>query len=307
MCIGAYTASYGGTLGIVKGSRQSGEQDVPDAVKRISGLRDPFEQLRQATAGISAAQEEVTELARLRRRIIQELKDQGMSFAEIADQAGLTRGRIHQIRHQGPRPEGAFLGAGTVIIATPLKQEAIKGRPVVAIEDVTGAQRLGDLARSLRLEPTFETIPVGGEFDLNRPNLVVICGPRISAAVAQVLSQDQALQFERAADGPWTLTDRRTGKVFRSGQDSDPPRNSDVAYLGRLPRPDGEGSLIVFTGIHPQGSLGVVDLLCNRIGELYNEVGTSDFSALVGTKYDPSSHEPVSVEIMTPLNRMEEQ
>jgi hypothetical protein len=280
---------------------------VPDAVKRISDLRDPFEQLRQATAGISAAQEEVTELARLRRKIIQELRDRGLSFAEIAEQAGLTRGRIHQIRHQGPRPEGAFLGSGAVIIATPLKQEAIKARPVVAIEDVHATQRLSDLARSLRLEPTSETIPVGGRFDLNRPNLVVISGPRISTSIAQVLAQDPVLQFERAADGPWTLVDRRSGEVFRSGQDSDPPRNSDVAYLGRLPRLDGRGSLIVFTGIHPQGSLGVVDLLCNRIGELYEEVGTDNFSMLIGTEYDPSSQEPVRVEILTPPRRLEDQ
>jgi hypothetical protein len=278
---------------------------VPDEVKRISNLRDPFEQLRQATAGISAAQEEVTELARLRRRIIQDLRDQGMSFAEIAEKAGLTRGRIHQIRHQGPRPEGAFFGSGTVIIATPLKQEAIRARPVVAIEDVRATERLSDLARSLRLEPSSETIPVGGRgFDLNRPNLVVISGPRIAASIAQVLAQDSVLQFERAADGPWTLVDRRTGEIFRSGQDSDPPRSSDVAYLGRLPRPDGQGSLIIFTGIHPQGSLGVVDLLCNRIGDLYNQVGTSNFSMLVGTDYDPSSHEPVRVEILTPPHQM---
>lgn len=281
---------------------------MSDAVKRILNLGDPFEQLRQATAGINAAQEAVTELARLRRKIIQELRDRGMSFAEIAEQAGLTRGRIHQIRHQGPHPEGAFLGSGTVIIATPLKQEAIKARPVVAIEDVHATERLSNLARSLRLEPRSETIPVGGgEFDLNRPNLVVISGPRISASIARVLAQDPVLQFERAADGPWTLVDRRTGEVFRSGQDSDPPRNSDVAYLGRLPRLDGQGSLIVFTGIHPQGSLGVVDLLCNSIGELHREVGTSNFSLLVGTDYDPDSHEPVRVEILTPPHLMEDQ
>ena len=53
----------------------------------------------------------------------------------------------------------AFLGLGRVTIATPLKQEAINARPVVAVEDVTGSQRLGELARSLGIEPSYETIP----------------------------------------------------------------------------------------------------------------------------------------------------
>ncbi|MCW3815706.1 sigma-70 family RNA polymerase sigma factor [Micromonospora sp. DR5-3] len=275
-------------------------------VERIAAIRDPFELLREATARMSAAQEEVTELARLRRRVIQELHDKGMSFADIAQQVGLSRGRIHQIRHAGPAPEGAFLGQGTVTISTPLKQEAIRSRPVVAIEDMTGAQRLGDLARSLGLEPSFESIPIGGEIDLNRPNQVVISGPRISEHIAQVLAQDPVLQFERASDGPWTLVDRTTGTVYRSGQDQTPPRSWDVAYLGRLPRPDRQGSLIVFTGIHPPGSLGVVHLLCTRISELYNEVKTGHFSVLVGTEYDPDTHEPRHVELLTPLYRLED-
>lgn len=275
-------------------------------VDRIAAISDPFELLRQATARMSAAQEEVTELARLRRRVIQELHEAGMSYAHIAQEVGLTRGRIHQIRHGGPAPEGAFLGVGKVIIATPLKQEAIKARPVVAIEDVTAAQRLGELARSLGLEPSFEHVPVGGAIDLNRPNLVLICGPRISEPVAQVLAQDPVLQFERAADGVWTLADRNTGTVYRSGQDQEPPRTSDVAYLGRLPRPDGQGSLLVFTGIHPPGSLGVVHLLGTQLTDLYAQVNTGTFSTLVGTDYEPGTNEPRKVELLTPIYQIGE-
>jgi hypothetical protein len=254
---------------------------------------------------MALAQEEVTELARLRRRVIQELHDAGLSYAQIADKVGLTRGRIHQIRSSAPAPEGAFLGLGRVVIATPLKEEAIRARPVVAIEDVAGAQRLGELARNLGLEPAFEHVPVNGDIDLNRPNLVVICGPRISKPVAQVLAQDPRLQFERGPDGPWTLVDRQSGQVYRSGQDQTPPTNTDVAYLSRLPRPDGQGSLIVFTGIHPQGSLGVVQLLTTRITEMYAEVKTGNFSMLVSTEYDPETNEPRNVEPLTPMLRLE--
>ncbi len=283
-----------------------GEDDVINEVERVAAMRDRFELLRAATARMSAAQEEVTELALLRRRVIQELHDMGMSYAEIAQQVGLTRGRIHQIRHAGPAPEGSFLGLGKVTIAMPIMQEATRGGgPVVAAEDVAAAQRLGELARSLGLVPSFESIPPDGAVDLNRPNLVVVCGPHHSPAVAEVLAQDPNVGFERAGDGPWTLVERRTGTVHRSGQDETPARPRDVAYLGRLPRPDGHGSMLVLSGIHPPGSLGAVELLCTRIGQLYADVKTQPFSTLVGTEYDAGTHEPRHVELLTPLYRWE--
>lgn len=276
---------------------------MTDPLKRVSGLTDPFEQLRAATEEMAAAQTLVTELARLRRRIIHELRDQGYTYAEIASRAGLTRGRIHQIRSAGPAPEGAFLGEGVVRIVTPLKQESIRQRPVVAVEDVTIANRLSDLARSLNLAPSIEHIPIGGSIDLNRPNLVVVCGPRLSEDVAGVLAQDPFIKFERASDGPWTLVDTCTGQRYRSGQDDDPKRPYDVAYLARLPRPDRQGTLLVFTGIHPQGSLGVARYLIDEISELYRELRTDTFSVIVGTEYDPSTSEPRNVELLTPFYR----
>lgn len=75
-------------------------------VERIEAIEDPFVLLRIATERLGEAQREATELARLRRRVIQELHAQGMSYAEIAAKAGLSRGRIHQIRHTDPAPEG---------------------------------------------------------------------------------------------------------------------------------------------------------------------------------------------------------
>ena len=274
---------------------------MSDQLERVSGLRDPFEQLRAATEEMASAQHTVTELARLRRRIINDLRDQGFTYAQIATRAGLTRGRIHQIRTSSPATEGAFLGQGTLTIATPLKQEDIRQRPVVAVEDVAVASRLSDLARSLDLEPSVEHVPIGGAIDLNRANLVVVCGPRLSEDVAGVMAQDPFVGFERAEDGPWTLVDHTTGKRYRSGQDSQPQRPTDVAYLARLPRPDGRGSVLVFTGIHPQGSLGVTHLLMTELANLYAQVRTANFSVIVGTDYDPDTSEPRNVELLTPL------
>ena len=272
-----------------------------DEVQRISQIDDPFELIKAATARLNEAQREVTDLARLRRRKIQELHDDGLSYAQIAEAAGLSRARIHQVRHAGPPPEGYFLGSGEMVIVTPLKQDAIQARPVVAVEDVTAAQRLAELAQSLGMRSRHEHVSPSGDVDLNRPNLVVICGPRISAAVADVLAQDAAITFDRAPDGPWTLRDHRTGATYRSGWDDDPTAPYDFAYLGRLRRPDAAGELLLFTGIHPPGSLGVTQLITSRVAELYEQVKDRPFSAIVRTDYDPTTHEPTHVELVTPL------
>jgi hypothetical protein len=204
-------------------------------------------------------------------------------------------------RASGHHSAAAFFGHGVIVVATPLKREAIRARPVVAIEDVTGAQRLGDLIRSLNLQPKFESIPADGRIDLNRENLIVICGPRISDQVARLLAQDARFQFIQTNAGHWTLTDQQSGTIYRSGQDEDPPGNWDVAYLGRLARPDGKGSLLIFTGIHPQGSLGVVHLLCSHLPEIYAETGGDLFSVLVRTEYDEVTQEPNRIELLTSI------
>ncbi|HEY3682907.1 MAG TPA: sigma-70 family RNA polymerase sigma factor [Streptosporangiaceae bacterium] len=279
---------------------------MPGVSDELAGIDDPYELLRVTTARLQTAQEEVTELSRLRRRLVQDLHAQGLSYAQIADAAGLSRGRIHQIRHTGPAPEGAFLGAGTITVVTPLKREAKNARPVVAMEDVTAAKRLEDLARSFGLGTELEHLPIGGEIDLNRPNLIVICGPRLSDVVGRAYDADPVVKWERADDGPWTLRDTRTETVYRSGWDDDPATNHDVAYLGRLPRPDGNGTFLVFTGIHPPGTLGVVRLLATDIGSLWGQVTDRPFSAVVGVTYDPESHEPEETELLTPLYVHEE-
>jgi DNA-directed RNA polymerase specialized sigma24 family protein len=79
---------------------------VPGEIERIAEIDDPFELLHLATERLAAAQRDATELSRLRKRVIQDLHNQGMSYSQIADAAGLTRGRIHQVRHQGPVPKG---------------------------------------------------------------------------------------------------------------------------------------------------------------------------------------------------------
>ena len=186
---------------------------MSDEVERIAGMEDPFQLLRLATERLADAQRDVTELSRLRKRVIQDLHSQGMSYAQIAEAAGLSRGRIHQIRHQGPAPEGAFLGTGLVRIVTPLKRDVIKGRPVVAMEDVAASKRLEDLARSYGLDVEQEHVSLTGEIDLNRPGLIVICGPRLSQTMRQLYERDPVLTWEQTSAGAWALRDYGYGKT----------------------------------------------------------------------------------------------
>ena len=280
---------------------------MSDELQRIMAIDNPYLLLREVTTRLADAQQEVTELARFRRRVVQDLHAQGLSYAQIAAKAGLSRGRIHQIRHTGPAPEGAFLGRGAVTVATPLRRDDERGRTVVAVDDVSSGKRLEDLARSYGLDVTSEHVPVSGEIDLNRDGLVVVCGPRMSQEMWETYGQDPVLRWERAEDGPWTVVDRRTGTVHRSGQDSDPARPYDVGYIGRLSRPDGSGSLLAIAGIHTQGSLGVVQLLANDLNTLWGQVGDRHFSTLVGVEYDPETSEPQSVELLCPLYRHDEE
>ena len=276
---------------------------MTDELDTIKAIHDPFEALRAATQHMAVAQRQVTELSRLRKRLITDLRARGVTYTEIADRAGLTRGRIHQIRSAAPGPESAFLGDDEITIVTPLKKEATNARPVVAVEDVAVASQVAQLARSLGLEVKTEHVTLGGAVDLNRAGLIVVCGPRLSQPVADVLAGDPYIAFERDTDQVWTLVDRTTGRRYRSGSDQVPAEPHDAAYLGRLARPDGLGSIVVFTGIHPPGSLGIAHLLTTRIDELYREVGESRFSAVVMTHYDPDTHEPTQVELATPLYR----
>lgn len=276
---------------------------MPGQFERIAEMDDPFEVLRAATERLAEAQQEVTELSRLRRRLIQDLHAQGMSYAQIAEKAGLSRGRIHQIRHTGPAPEAAFLGVGTVTVATPLRHDQVKDRPVLSLDDMATGQALEELVRSFDMQAVSDHVTVDGRVDLNRPNLVVVCGPAMSKAMRTAYDTDPVIRWEHPNEGLWVLTDTRTGQSYRSGQEMDPQQPSDVAYLGRLPRPDGQGTFLAIGGIHPQGSRGVAHFLNGEVASLWGQVGSERFSVLVRSTYDPDTGLPQSAELITPVYR----
>jgi hypothetical protein len=279
---------------------------VLDDVKRVAEITSHADRARAASELLTELQASVTEAARLRRESIAWLREHGYSLAAIADIIGVSRARIAQLREAGPPPERAFLGTDRLTVAIPLKTEATSGRPVVAQEDFAAFNLLADLARDLQLDATAEYIPLGGELDLNRDNLIVICGPRLSPVVGDVLQTDPVLGFDQDDAGRWLLQDRRTGQRYPSPSDLSQPRPADVGYLSRLRRPDGNGTFILLTGIHAVGSHGIIDFLRRELADLYEQVDLQPFSTLITTEYDPATRQVVRSERITPLYQHQE-
>ena len=239
----------------------------------------------------------------LRREALNELVSLGQTQVQIAEALGMTRSRIGQLLASGPRPERAFLGSGRLSVALGGKLEAGKNQPGPVVSDGTLAayESLARLARTLGLESDYEIIPPPGMVHLNRTNLVVICGPRLSPIIAQVLESDPNLGFEHDDEG-WCIVDKTTETVLRSPASSG--ALEDFAYIGRLPRPDRKGTFLYIAGIHATGALGAVHYLENHLPDLYREVKTRGFSLAVRMTYD-ESRAPTVTELATPIYRHE--
>ncbi len=287
-------------------------REVPEEADRLAKIEDHTERIRVASEVLAKLQADMTEAARLRRESIAWLREHGYSLAAIADLIGVSRARIAQLREAGPPPERAFLGTDTLTIAIPLKAGedpdiALKPaeerkRPVVSQEDVAASNELVELARDLQLGATIEYIPTSGKVDLNRNNLIVICGPKISATIAEALTADPVLHFDSDEHGRWFLVDQRSGQTYRSPSDDlDNPRPEDVAYLSRIPRPDGQGTFILLTGMHAVGSHGVIRYLGRELPELYRQVGTYRFSTVIACVFDLVTRSILSSRRVTPL------
>ncbi|MEV0533643.1 sigma-70 family RNA polymerase sigma factor [Kitasatospora sp. NPDC050463] len=278
-----------------------------EELERVANVAVPIERAKAAIALMADYQNRVVELSRVRREAIEEASASGMSQTEIAALLGVSRGRVGQLASAGPAPERAFFGLGPMTVALGGKYEAGKSldenpSEVVTREDLSNYEHLRKLFASLKLESEYEVIPASGIVNLNREHLVVICGPRLSPIVAQVLEGDDNLRFRK--DRAWHLVDQRTDTEYRSPLDED-GMAGDVGYLGRLPRLDGKGTFLYIAGIHAIGANGVVHYLENHLAELYREVRTKRFSTLISCRYDPKTLEVLESSRVTPIYRHE--
>jgi N-dimethylarginine dimethylaminohydrolase len=67
---------------------------------------------------------------------------------------------------------------------------------VVAQEDLQAYEDLQALARTLGLETRYEVVHPPCMINVNRDNLIVICGPRLSPLIAQLLESDRHIRGE---------------------------------------------------------------------------------------------------------------
>ncbi|MFI9509229.1 hypothetical protein [Nocardia sp. NPDC052566] len=268
-----------------------------DDVARVFAIEDKVERLKAATDGVAAAQQTINELTRIRRAVIRELHAEGWTFARIGAAAGLSRARIHQVSTQGPAPEGLFFGHGALTIITP---EVRAGR-MIGAPDPTAAPRLVELLRELGFTVTVEHFLPGRPLDLNRDGLIVVGGPELSPSLRQLIVADPRLRraVARAGDARRGIEDRAARRVYRPGG----PDPHDIAYLARLPRPDGRGTVLIIDGLHPPGSLGAVRLLATRLATLHERASNHLFSVLIAVRYDRTSGEPVDTDLLTPVYR----
>ncbi|WP_431679283.1 sigma factor-like helix-turn-helix DNA-binding protein [Kitasatospora sp. KL5] len=278
-----------------------------EELERVAGIAPPVDRAKAAIDLMADYQGRVVELSRIRREAIEEASASGMTQAEIAALLGVSRGRVGQLAAAGPPPERAFFGVGPVTIPVAGKYEASKTpdqnpSEVVTREDLKNFEHLRKLMAGMKLEADYEVIPPTGIVNLNREHLVVICGPRLSPIIAQVLEGDDYLRFRK--DTAWHLVDLKTNTEFRSPLDTDGTAG-DVGYLARLPRLDGKGTFLYIAGIHAIGANGVVHYLENHLADLYREVKTRRFSTLISCRYDPETLDVLESTRVTPIYRHE--
>ncbi|MFG2046062.1 sigma-70 family RNA polymerase sigma factor [Micromonospora sp. NPDC048935] len=277
-------------------------------VRDLLQITDPAVRAMSANKLIGEHQSVVNEAAQVRRGAIEEMMSTGLSQTDIGKQLGMTRARVGQLLNAGPRPERAFLGSGTIItIAVGGKPEAGrtdgKQSTLLSGEATAAYERLAELARSLGLktEP-IEVVAPPGHVNLNRPGLIVLCGPRLLPFVGQVLEADPRFGFAEDDNGNY-LIDRANGKEYRSP--SDAGGHSDYAYIGRLPRPDGKGNFLFLAGIHAAGTNGAASYVEANIGDLWEQCKTRRFSVLVESQYNPKTKAITAVTPLTDLHRHE--
>ncbi|AYF72736.1 hypothetical protein D7D52_01305 [Nocardia yunnanensis] len=272
-----------------------------DEVARVFAIEDKVERLKAATEGVAAAQQQINELTRIRRAVIRELHAEGWTFARIGAAAGLSRARIHQVSTQGPVPEGLFFGHGPLTILTPDVRSTTRSIALVGAPDPAAPHRLVELLRELGFTANVQRFLPGRPLDLDRDGLIVLGGPELSPSLRYLVAADPRLRrtVARAGRVRRGIEDRAARRVYRPGG-TEP---YDIAYLARLPRPDGKGSVLVIDGLHPPASLGAIRLLATRLATLHERAATHPFSAVVGVRYDRSTGEPIEADLLTPIYR----
>lgn len=228
-----------------------------------------------------------SEIARLRREAIEQALNEGHRKVDVARALGLHPTRVGRIVSAGPAPERAALspdGTG-VTIALGSKESDVGGTPsdMISRDAAEAYDTIKAACDGFGLSCAREVVPSPGLVDLNRGSLVVMGSPKVLPMIQQILASDHHVRFAEDEHGRF-LFDQSTGTEYRSPQDTGGA--GDYAYLGRLPRPDGQGTFLYLAGIHAAGTHGVAKHLVEHLAEIYQEARAKPFSMVVRCDYD---------------------
>lgn len=252
---------------------------------------EPADRVRRASQLIDQLATASSEVGRLRREAVQEMLDSGMTKSQVARAVNLDPSRITRIVGTGTPPERALLSdGGPVTVALGSKVSEVSGKPsdMISRDAAESYDTLRAAMEGYGVNCTREVVPAPGLVDLNRPNLIVLGSPKVLPAVGQILASDPNLGFGDDGTGRH-LVDWTTGKIYRSPQDTGSA--ADYAYIGRLNRPDGNGTFLYAAGIHAAGTHGATRYLVEHLPDLYRTVRHRPFSLLTCATYEPDTRE----------------
>lgn len=278
-----------------------------EELEDLRAVSDPMERARRATELIDAKTELIGEASAIRQDALEMLRDT-VTHAEIAKGTGLTRARVSQLLGSA-RPERALLApeaGGVLTVAVVQKQDPGSGQPVIGSTTRRAVDTLKAAAQSFGIKSKEEEVAPPGMIDLNRSNLAVMMGPRISALIAQALSADPVIRWRQDRRGRWYITDAKTGTEYHSDFDEgwaggpDDAERACFAHVGRVRRPDGHGTFLYLGGAHSPGTAGAVSYFTREMPALWDQVHRSAWSAVVRTV---TGHDggPATAELASPV------
>ncbi|MEU4807919.1 sigma factor-like helix-turn-helix DNA-binding protein [Nocardia fluminea] len=258
---------------------------IDDEFDAIRNDPDPIRRGLRAGELIGIYQQRSTELARLRKAAIEQAnRDMGLSFSEIGERLGLTKGRISQIRTTAPPPERAFFGVGPVAIGVPRRVGVEEGRERAYVDASDEATRkhlqhklaeLSLVATEFGITPDTENVPSG--------DCVIVCGPKSAPVARNLLANDPLLAFDRA-DAGWSIVDSRADSRHFSPYRTDGTRK-DVGYLSR--RIVDNRVIVHIAGITAIGSEGVAHWLDSNLRTVYDpDAELTD--CIIECEFDPN-------------------
>lgn len=270
---------------------------------------DLVARMRQVSDQIAKLQEEVAELSSERLGLMEQLIEQGWSRRQLADQLEVTPTRIGQILTSGIRQERSLLGRGPLTVAVGGKWEEGRSNPsmVISREALDAYHMIVDTAGSYGLSVNYQLVPYKTRAHLSRPNLIVIGSPRLIINLREALESDPCIRFATDGNDRWYLIERREDMWVSHYSPADAGTcDVDLAYIGRLPRPDGKGTFLYLAGIHACGTKGAASYLTHHIAELYSQVRNKMWSAIVRTEYDRDTRDVISTELASPIYTRDE-